>query len=299
MNVSLSSPRARTRTDDRPLLWGLATVAIMVSLAIPPSPVLASADDQTVTTQRRRVAETTFKSVDATIAAQWDFPRLSPAPLVVLIPAGGRIDRNGWTPSLGEDPDAGMYSRLTDELVAAGFAVFRFDKPGAGRSGRGRYATERSTALEAYTRAVDHARVDPDHVFILGHSTGTDAVAGIYPRYESVLLPAGVILLDNGVGERESLRIKAPVLIVNAGKDPDDKFQYGRFVTEARAKEPGGSLETELVLIEDAQAGLLAPAAEEGGPAYGLHPKAVDAVIDWLRRHKTRPAPTTASDGKR
>ncbi|MFQ5351786.1 MAG: hypothetical protein ACE5D3_01795, partial [Candidatus Binatia bacterium] len=115
---------------------------------------------------------------------------------------------------------------------------------------------------------------------------------------ESVLRPAGVILLDNSVGERDSLRIKAPVLIVNAGKDPDDKFQYGRFVSEARNKVAEGRLETELVLIDDAEAGLLAPVPADGHASYGLHPKAIDAVIDWLRRHKTGPAPAALSGTK-
>ncbi len=292
--MSVSTASAEIARNCRPPGWGVATLLVLAcSSLLLPSELLASGGEQAPTPQRRRVVETTFKSVDATIAAQWDFPRQSPAPLVVLIPAGGRIDRNGWTPSLGADPDAGMYSRLTDKLVAAGFAVFRYDKPGAGRSGRGRYSTERSTALEAYTRAVDHARVDPDHVFLLGHSIGTDTVAGIYPRYESVLPPAGVILLDNRVGERDSLRLKGPLLIVNAGKNPDDRFQYGRFVAEARDK-ADEELRTELVLVDDAEAGLLAPPAEQRRASYGLHPKGVAAVVDWLRRQRSAVAPKKA-----
>ena len=66
---------------------------------------------------------------------------------IPMIPAGGRLDRNGWNPGLGESADDGIYSRLADQLVEAGFAVFRYDKPGAGRSSRGHYATERSTAI--------------------------------------------------------------------------------------------------------------------------------------------------------
>ena len=118
----------------------------------------APAGPPSETGKRPSVVETTFESVDATIAAQWDFPDRSPAPLVVFIPAGGRIDRNGWNPGIGESPDRGMYAQFARDLVHAGFAIFRFDKPGAGKSSRGRYATERSNALEAYTRAVDHAR---------------------------------------------------------------------------------------------------------------------------------------------
>jgi alpha-beta hydrolase superfamily lysophospholipase len=234
--------------------------------------------------ERPTVVETTFKSVDATVAAQWDFPRNSPAPLVVLIPAGGRLDRNGWNPGLSEDPSDGMYARLTSALVEAGFAVFRFDKPGAGKSSRGRYTTERANALEAYTRAVDHARIDPEHVFLLGHAAGTDAIAGIYPRYAAVVEPAGAVLLDSMVGERDSLRIKTPMLIVNSGRDPDDRLQYGKFVAEAREHNDDGALETALVVLDRAEPGLLSPVRIGSRTVYTLDPDAVKATVEWLRK---------------
>jgi len=235
---------------------------------------------------RPRVVETTFKRVDAVVAAQWDFPKNTPAPLVVIIPAGGRLDRNGWNPGLGENADDGIYARLADQLVEAGFAVFRYDKPGAGRSSRGHYATERSTALEGYTRAVDHARVDRTRVFLLGHGSGTDAIAGIYSRYAAVAPPAGVILLGNTVGESASLAVKAPMLIVNGGKDPDDRYQYGSYVVEARRDAPDGALPTDLVIIDDSSRGLLATEPDGSKSMRSLDPAATRAVIDWLMRHR-------------
>lgn len=234
------------------------------------------------TTKRPSVVETTFESVDAVLAGQWDFPERSPAPLVVLIPAGGRIDRNGWNPGIGESSEQGMYAALTRDLVRAGFAVFRFDKPGTGKSSRGRYATERSNALEAYTRAVDHARIDPAKVFIVGHAGGTDTIAAIYTRYADVLAPAGVAFLSNAVGESESVRVTAPLLIINAGKDPDDRLQYGKFIVEAREKHADLKLETKLVILEDADPGLLSPVETGGDTIYTVDPAAVRALISWL-----------------
>ncbi len=228
------------------------------------------------------MVETTFESVDATIAAQWDFPDRSPAPLVVLIPAGGRLDRNGWHAGTGQSPEHGMYAALARELVRAGFAVFRFDKPGAGKSSRGRFATERSNALEAYTRAIDHSRIDPDNVFLVGHAGGTDTIAGIYPRYVEVLEPAGVAFLNNAVGENESLRIDVPLLIVNAGKNPDDRFQYGSFIVETRKKRSDGGLDTDLVIIEDAEPGLLSSRKAGNDTVYTVDPAAVRATVSWL-----------------
>jgi pimeloyl-ACP methyl ester carboxylesterase len=233
--------------------------------------------------ERDRRVQTTFESVDAVIAAQWDFPERSPAPLVVLIPSQGRLDRDGSFPGLAEGDGQGMYAELANALVAAGFAVFRFDKPGAGRSAPGRFATERSNAIEAYTRAVDHARVDRDNVFLLAHSAGSDAVAGIYSRYEAVVAPRGVVFLDNAVGERMSLDVKAPLLIVNPNNDPDDRYTHGQFVVESRNVAPEGKLSTELILIDGAEPGLLAPNLD-GAERFELHPRAITVTIDWLRK---------------
>lgn len=245
--------------------------------------------------ERKRVVETTFESVDATLAGQWDFPNRSPAPLVVIVPSSPRLDRNGWPQGAGERFGKGLYARIADTLVKNGFAVFRFDSPGTGRSGRGRFATDRSNALEAYTRAVDHARVDPDAVFLLGHSTGSSTIASIYGRYASVVPPAGVMFLDNSVGEQMSLQIKAPLLIVNPGKDPDGRYQYGEFVAEARDNYEGESLKTKVVILHDAERGALAPPDPEHPDTIRLHPKAVTALLEWLRSQHAESAPRSAS----
>jgi len=233
------------------------------------------------------VLQTTFQSVDATIAGQWDLPPQTPAPLVVIIPASGRLDRNGWSPDMGEgNGDDGIYAQLARKLVASGFAVFRFDKPGAGRSSPGRFTTERANALEAYTHAVQHARIDPGHVFLLGHGVGTDTIAGIYPRFAAVKAPAGVILIDNAVGESDATRIEAPTLIVNAGKDPDDRYQYGEFVAEARRNAEGRKLETEFVLLDDAEPGVLAVRKDGDRARVSIDPRATDAIVRWLMQHR-------------
>jgi len=262
-----------------------AAVAVATLTFGTPSGVAAPAPEDRKPA-RPSVVQTTFKSVDAVLAAQWDFPTQSPAPLVVLIPSGGRIDRNGWHPGLGEDASHGIYAQLTSELVAKGFAVFRYDKPGAGRSSPGRFATERSNAIEAYTRAIDHARVDPERVFLLGHSIGTDTIAGIFPRFEAVAAPVGTVLLDSMVGETASLRIKAPTLIVNSGRDPDDRYQYGEFVVESRERAEGKEMETELVVIDRDKRGLLSESSKNGATVLTLDPRATGAIVDWLMRHR-------------
>ncbi len=270
-----------------------AGLIALIAVAATPVPESSSAPQPGERSPRsEEVVETTFKSVDAIVAAQWDFPAQSPAPLVVIVPTGGTIDRNGWRTGLGEAPEQGIYGKLSRDLVKNGFAVFRYDKPGAGRSSRGRFATERSNALEAYTRAVDHGRIDPTRVFLLGHSVGTDTIAGIYPRFEAITKPAGVVLLSSRVGETASLRIDAPTLIVNAS-DPDDKTLYGSFVVEARARDHTPPLETELVIVEGAD-GILSRQESGGEVKLSLAPQERDAVLQWLMEHRI-PAGTSAS----
>ncbi len=232
--------------------------------------------------KRPPVAETTFKSVDSVVAAQWDFPAQGNAPLVVLIPPAGRIDRDGSLPDTGGDPGEGIYAQIADLLVSNGFAVFRYDAPGAGRSSPAHYATGRSTALEAYRRAVDHARVDPARVFLIGHSSGTEAIAGIYPRYEEINPVAGVVLLSNQVGERAAVRLSAPTLVIVGGKNPEDRFQFGEFVAEARKNEPDKKLATKLVVVKDAEHALLSQSKKKSGAVFSIDPRATKAILRWL-----------------
>jgi hypothetical protein len=230
--------------------------------------------------------ETTFKSVDATVSAQWEFPAHTPAPLVVIIPASEAVDRDGLPPGLGEDPATGIYAQLARKLLDAGFAVFRYDSPGTGRSSGGQFCTTRSTALEGYTRAVDHPKVDRERVFLLGHSASTDTVVGIYPRYAAVTPPSGVILLASIVGETDIVRVDAPTLIVVSDKTPDDIYQHGQFPVDARSRYTEKKLETSLVSLPGAEETLLSPIDKtDGGKGklYSIDPRAIDATLEWLR----------------
>ena len=98
--------------------------------------------------------------------------------------------------------------------------------------------------------------------------------------------PAGIVFIDNAVGESDSLRIEAPLLIVNASRDPDDRFQFGEFLVEARNNAPDKKLETEIVLLDDAEPGLLALPKKGEEPTYTLDSRATDAAIRWLMHHR-------------
>jgi alpha/beta superfamily hydrolase len=259
-------------------LASLLAGATPQALAAPPAPHLAP--------QRANVVETTFESVDAVVAGQWEFPQITPAPLVVLLPASASVDRDGLPSGADNPPSDGIYHQLARALVDAGFAVFRYDSPGTGRSSHGRYATERSTALEGFARAVDHARVDTSQVYLLGHSASTDAIVGIYPRYEAINPVAGVILLSNRVGETDLVRVGAPTLIVVTDKNPDDLYQHGRFPADARARQTEPKLSTELVTVPEADHSLLSAEETSEGKRYSFDPRVTEAVLRWLGQRR-------------
>jgi alpha/beta superfamily hydrolase len=237
--------------------------------------------------KRPSTVQTTFKSVDAVLAAQWDFPSAGLAPLVVIIPPGGRVDRNGWPPGPDFELGKGVYQRLAELLVDKGYAVFRFDAPGAGRSSPGHWATDRSNALEAYTRAIDHARVDTDRVFLVGHGSGTATIGAIFERFEQANPLNGVALLGNQVGERLALSLTSPLLLVVGDKYPDDLYQHGRFVLDAREHNEGSKLETTLVSIEGSDSSLIREVSDNGSPGLELRPEATKALLAWLANHRS------------
>jgi alpha-beta hydrolase superfamily lysophospholipase len=272
----------------------LAALQLLATLLATPVGALALADAPPATTTAGfEKVETTFESVDATVSAQWEFPAHTPAPLVVLLPASEAVDRDGLPPGYGEDPATGIYAQFAKKLLEAGFAVFRYDSPGTGRSAAGQFCTVRSTALEAYTRAVDHPKVDGAHVFLIGHSASTDTVVGIYSRYATVKPPAGVVLLANIVGETDIVRVEAPTLIVVSDKTPDEIYQHGQFPTDARQRYTEKKLETQLITLAGAEETLLSPIDKNGGgKLYSIEPRAVDATIEWLRARVGFPART-------
>ncbi|HEY2772487.1 MAG TPA: alpha/beta fold hydrolase [Candidatus Binatia bacterium] len=282
MRTSCENPSVQhPSTDARVRVASLVAAAFLLMV---PSLALALADAPASVAPGPEKVETTFKSVDATVSAQWEFPAHTPAPLVVLIPASEAVDRDGLPPGYGGDPATGIYAQLARKLLDAGFAVFRYDSPGTGRSSSGQFCTVRSTALEAYTRAVDNPKVDPAHVFLLGHSASTDAVVGIYPRYAAVRPPAGVVLLASIVGETDIVRVDAPTLIVVSDKTPDEIYQHGQFPTDARNRFSEKKLETSLVTVPGAEVTLLSPVDKNGGgKQYSIDPRAVSATLDWLR----------------
>ncbi len=97
-----------------------------------------------------------------------------PRPGVLFLSGSGPQDRNGFVPN--SSIDIGSHE-IHDALVQAGFAVLRFDDRGTGASEIGGTATPGyrefvKDASRALVALASQPQVDPNQLFVIGHSEG-------------------------------------------------------------------------------------------------------------------------------
>ncbi|MBM4694556.1 alpha/beta fold hydrolase [Rhodococcus hoagii] len=133
----------------------------------------------------------------------------APAPAVLLLAGSGPTDRNGDSALL--PGSIGTLEFLADLLERHGFASLRYDKLGSGSTGLGPYELEdigdlgfsvfTDAAAAALTFLSDRAAVDPERVYVVGHSEGALialalADSGAKVAGLGLLEPLAVRLLD-------------------------------------------------------------------------------------------------------
>jgi uncharacterized protein len=156
-----------------------------------------------------RSKEVIFQTTDGVrLAGQFDFPpdgdRFN---LVFIIHHSGPVERDS-------------YQYLAAQLVPTGYAVFRFDKRGVGKS-MGEYGCcESEDALAAYKRAVTDRPGTFDHIFIIAQSIGTQFLSERYNNYKAFRKPDGIILLSSLLNSEEVVRFDVPVQIIVSDSEP-------------------------------------------------------------------------------
>ncbi len=118
----------------------------------------------------------------------------APGPVVLLLSGSGPIDRNSNTKKLA----IGVMGQLADHLAGEGLASFRYDKRGVGASGGDYKSTGLYNNVADAAAAIDTLRaradVDPDRIFVIGHSEGAliaTELAATDPSLAGVVLLAG------------------------------------------------------------------------------------------------------------
>ena len=224
-----------------------------------------------------RVREVRFRSADGTaLAGQLDLPpRVERPPLVMIVHHSGPVDRDA-------------YQYLAALLVPEGYAVFRFDKRGNGESGGTYGCCEEEDALAAYQAAVTQEGFDPERVFIVAQSVGTQIVARRFQEFQSIHPVRGVVLLSSLLEGKEILPIESPLFILVSDHEPNVRALTEDAVAAYRQKVGEGAdyfiaPNTEHTLFDVSQGPI-----DWSDPRWPLRfsAEAAQNLLQWLEAHR-------------
>jgi pimeloyl-ACP methyl ester carboxylesterase len=143
-----------------------------------------------------KVGDVKFSATVALPQSEGKFPG------VLLIPGTGQVDRNENAPGY----PINVFKEIAHFLAENGIASLRYDKRGVGKSGGDYWATgfydniaDVSSVLSYFK---DYESVNPDRVFLLGHSEGSIIASRMAGTGSEV---AGIILLAGSCQRGEDL----------------------------------------------------------------------------------------------
>lgn len=208
--------------------------------------------------------EFVFAGDGVLLAGQVDYPALPrPAggyPLVFILHHAGCNSREFYEP----------YAHLA---LSSGYAVFRWDKRGTGRSGAAGRGSTTQDAVNAYQTALDQPFIDPHHVTILAQDAGTGLLGSSFGLFARVQAPEQTILISSLLDEDDILAIESKVRIVMTDSDwtPWETNGEGASIAHNRTYRHGATF----YLADGADRTLIEPDNE-------IHGGARKAMRDWL-----------------
>jgi len=138
--------------------------------------------------------------------------RTGPGPVVLLLPGSGPIDRDSNMKRLA----IGVTGQLADHLAEEGLASFRYDKRGVGASDGDYKSAGFHDNIADATVAIAMLRartdVDPDDIFVVGHSEGAliaTELAVTDRRLAGAVLLAGTATLGEEVLRWQATNVSA------------------------------------------------------------------------------------------
>jgi uncharacterized protein len=166
------------------------------------------------------VREIAFAGDGVRLSGQIDYPHMAPRrssgyPLIFILHHAGCNTREA-------------YSHYAQAGLSCGYAVFRWDKRGTGRSGAGGRGSTTLDAVLAYETALEQPHIDPRRAVILAQNEGTLLLGDSFGLFARLQRPHGVILAGNMLDARAILAIDAPVQVVLGQRDWNDWSSYAR-----------------------------------------------------------------------
>jgi uncharacterized protein len=181
-----------------------------------------------------RVVETTARSLelvfagdDVRLSGQIDYPSSPPPadgyPLLFILHHAGCASRDWYWP----------FARIA---LQSGYAVFRWDKRGTGRSGASGLGSSSQDAVNAYEVALEQPYVNHRRAVILAQDAGTGLLGNAYGLFARVQKPYGVILVSNMLDEDAVVAIDSHLHILMAESDWNPWQQYARSACQAHER---------------------------------------------------------------
>jgi uncharacterized protein len=171
------------------------------------------------------------------------------------------------------------YQPYAEIALDAGYAVFRWDKRGSGRSGGGGGGSTTQDAVNAYEIALDQPNVCPQQVVIMAQGAGTGLLGSSYGLFARYQPPQGAILVSNLLDAEEILALPIPLQVVMGQNDWRDTDEFGE--QACMAHNAAYKHSASFYLAKQADRSLRV--AETNGDVQIFHSGARKAMIDWLR----------------
>ncbi len=212
--------------------------------------------------------EVIFAGDGVRLAGQTDYPeqRTPPSgfPLLFLLLNTGCNTRD----------DA---AELAEVGVSEGFAVFRWDRRGTGRSGASGAGSATQDAVAAYETALRQPQINRREVIIVAQGSGSGLFGSAYALFARVQPPRAALLLGSLLDPQAIQSLDTRVHIIQGEHDWNPWMVYSQAACRAhRQLYPHGATYTMLP-------GLDHDMMSHDPLLPGFHPLMRGAVADWLR----------------
>lgn len=169
------------------------------------------------------------------------------------------------------------YSEYAEIALANGYAVFRWDKRGTGRSGDSGRGSTTQDAVNAYDIALMQPGINRKRAVILAVGAGSSLLGSSFGLFARIQHPYAVLLIANQLDPKDILALDTRVKIVMSPEDWNSPEIFGGAAAEAhkQAYRHGASY----YLTEGGDRHLLL--TDTYGKTH-LHPGARKVIGDWL-----------------